>query len=69
MYDESRRPRSQELVRRSHKQGETFDLQGERGTGLTEQELKDAMTSNMAWVWSNDLLATLEEAKLRLAGI
>jgi salicylate hydroxylase len=66
VYDESRRPRSQELVRRSHSQGMTFDMQGEDGVKLTEEGVRESLTNNMAWVWDVDLAAVLKDAKIRL---
>lgn len=48
-YDAIRRPRAQELVRRSRRQGSLFCLQI---TGA--HELIEDMDANMSWVWDVD---------------
>ena len=44
----------------------TFDMQGEDGVKLTEEEVRESLTNNMAWVWDVDLAAVLEDAKIRM---
>ncbi|KAH7348591.1 putative salicylate hydroxylase [Rhexocercosporidium sp. MPI-PUGE-AT-0058] len=62
-YDEVRRPRSQELVTRSRKQGMMLDLQQSDGGVVTGEELKSGMEQNMDWVWEIDLSEMLERGK------
>lgn len=57
-YDAVRRPRAQELVRRSRRQGNLFCLQI---TGVSE--LIEDMDSNMAWVWDVDFDSMLRSAE------
>jgi len=61
VYDTIRRPRCQELIRRSRKQGMLLDLQGQREVG--EEELRLKVGFNQKWVWNADLEDMLEEAK------
>jgi salicylate hydroxylase len=68
-YDEVRRPRSQDIVRGSRRQGKRLELQYEDGSFLDVpfEELKTAVESYMAWVWGFEPAEMLEEAK-RLVG-
>ena len=43
-----------------------FDLQGEGGSTVTEEQLKDFLIANMDWVWNIYLAAMLKEAKTRI---
>lgn len=62
-YDGIRRPRSQDLVRRSRSQGMLLDLQSPSGGKVTEEMLKESLASNMRWVWNVDLEGMLTKAK------
>lgn len=64
VYDEIRRPRSQELATRSRTQGMLMDLQSESGGAVSEEILKESLASNMRWVWEVDLGGMLENGKL-----
>lgn len=63
-YDAVRRPRAQELVRRSRRQGSLFCLQV-----TSVDELIEDMDSNMAWVWDVDFDAMLCSAKQAFAAL
>lgn len=62
-YDEVRRPRSQELVMRSRRQGMMLDLQKPDGGLVTGEELKRSMEENQDWVWEVDLGQMLQQGK------
>ena len=62
-YDEVRRPRSQELVSRSRRQGMILDLQKHDGGMVTGEELKNSMEKNQNWVWEVDLSQMLQHGK------
>jgi salicylate hydroxylase len=64
VYDKIRRPRCQELIRRSRKQGLLLDLQGQGE--VREEELRTKVGFNQKWVWDADLEDMLEEAKFLL---
>ncbi|KAH8678429.1 hypothetical protein BX600DRAFT_507374 [Xylariales sp. PMI_506] len=68
VYDEVRRPRSQELVVKSRKQGMLFDLTPEDGEKVEDWKLKVVTQTELSahWVWRVDLLDTLERAKKML---
>ncbi|KAJ4387911.1 hypothetical protein N0V93_008514 [Gnomoniopsis smithogilvyi] len=57
-YDAVRRPRAQELVRRSRRQGSLFCLQI-----VGPHEMIEDMDANMAWVWDVDFDSMLSSAK------
>lgn len=59
-YDAVRRPRAQELVRRSRRQGGLFCLQV-----ASVEDLIEDMDSNMAWLWDvsfDDMLRSAKES-------
>ncbi|KAH7412926.1 hypothetical protein BKA64DRAFT_568081 [Cadophora sp. MPI-SDFR-AT-0126] len=60
-YDEVRRPRSQELVTRSRRQGMMLDLQKPDGGMVSGEELRTSMEKNQDWVWEVDLSQMLRE--------
>lgn len=62
-YDQVRRPRSQQIVIRSRRQGMMLDLQKEDGGTPTKEELKSSMESNMKWIWGVDLQPMVEEGR------
>jgi len=64
-YDKVRRPRSQELVKRSRSQGKRWDLQADDDSlsNAAFDEMKAAVEKNMEWVWEFDPAEMLEEAK------
>jgi salicylate hydroxylase len=62
-YDEVRRPRSQQIVARSRRQGMMLDLQTEDGGTPTKEELKSSMEGNMRWIWGVDLEAMVKIAR------
>ncbi|TVY36419.1 6-methylsalicylic acid decarboxylase [Lachnellula occidentalis] len=62
-YDQIRRPRGQELIKRSRKQGMLLDLQGH---GKINQELRIRVGLNQKWVWDADLEGMLEQARALL---
>lgn len=57
-YDAVRRPRAQELVRRSRRQGSLFCLQI-----VGPHEMIEDMDANMSWVWDVDFDSMLSSAK------
>lgn len=61
-YDAVRRPRAQELVRRSRRQGSLFCLQI-----VGPHEMIEDMDSNMSWVWDVDFDSMLTSAKKSFA--
>ncbi len=63
-YDQVRRPRSQELVTKSRRQGMMLDFQNPDGGTVSGESLKKSMESNMEWVWEVDLQQMLNEAKV-----
>lgn len=63
VYDKIRRPRCQELIKRSRKQGLLLDLQVPGGEDVTEDDLRTNVGFNQKWVWDADLAGMLEEAK------
>ncbi|TVY28776.1 6-methylsalicylic acid decarboxylase [Lachnellula hyalina] len=63
VYDQIRRPRGQELIKRSRKQGMLLDLQGQR---QINQELKMRVRLNQKWVWDADIEGMLQQAKALL---
>ncbi|TVY13951.1 6-methylsalicylic acid decarboxylase atA [Lachnellula arida] len=65
VYDQIRRPRGQELIKRSRKQGLLLDLEGQ---GQINQELRARVGLNQKWVWDADLEAMLQEARALLDG-
>ena len=62
VYDEIRRPRSQELVTRSRQNGMLLELQRHGGGKATKGELRIGLEKNMKWVWEVDLEEMLEKA-------
>lgn len=62
-YDQIRRPRSQELVRRSRAQGRILDLQRDGGGEVSNEELKKGVEETMKWVWEVDLEAMLRDGR------
>jgi salicylate hydroxylase len=64
VYDKIRRPRCQELIKRSRKQGLLLDLQGQGGEEVTEDDLRTNVGFNQKWVWDADLAGMLEEARV-----
>ncbi len=73
-YDTLRRPRSQELVRRSREQGHILELEldfkdgKEKGNGEGERKdlkgfLERELVVNPRWVWNVDLEGMLERAR------
>ncbi|TVY81767.1 6-methylsalicylic acid decarboxylase atA [Lachnellula suecica] len=68
-YDEVRRPRSQELVVRSRRNGMRLDFQNPDGEGeLSVEQYMRGVEENMKWVWEIDLNAMLEEARALVVG-
>jgi salicylate hydroxylase len=68
-YDALRRPRSQELVRRSREQGHMLELESELlslsngDRGAWKEYLEREMDLNPRWVWNVDLESMLLQAK------
>jgi salicylate hydroxylase len=63
-YDEMRRPRCEELVKKSRANGMLFDLQD--GGDVTEDELWGDLEKKMQWVWNVDLVGMLENGRALL---
>lgn len=64
MYDTIRRPRCEELIKRSRKEGVFFDS---HGTGeIDGDELKKEVATHQEWVWNVDLEDMLKKAKVLL---
>ena len=59
-WDEMRRPRCEELIRRSRKQGELLDMQKDGGL-ITEEDVRDEVEESQRWVWDVDLERMLTE--------
>jgi salicylate hydroxylase len=68
-YDALRRPRSQELVRRSQKQGHMLQLESDlpnladRNRDAWQKYFEREMDVNPRWVWNVDLESMLVQAK------
>lgn len=62
-YDQIRRPRCQELIKKSRKQGLLLDLQVQGCEEVTEDDLRTNVGFNQKWVWDVDLEGMLDEAK------
>jgi salicylate hydroxylase len=68
-YDALRRPRSQELVRRSREQGHWLELESQLpglsdgNKDLWQKYLKTNIELNAGWVWNVNLESMLVEAK------
>ena len=67
-YDKVRRPRSQELVVRSRKQGMLLDLMMEDGSEVEDwkPKLNAELAPSAHWVWGVDFVEMLESAKRML---
>ncbi|KAF2177867.1 FAD/NAD(P)-binding domain-containing protein [Zopfia rhizophila CBS 207.26] len=59
-YDESRRPRTQKIVKTSKEAGMLYEFELE---GDDLEAVEKNMTSRMSWIWDVDLGAELEKAK------
>jgi salicylate hydroxylase len=62
-YDRIRRPRSQELVRRSRANGMLLDLQHPDGGEMTHEKMIPLVEDNQAWVWTADIAKMLTDAR------
>jgi len=68
-YDSLRRPRSQELVRRSREQGHMLELESDipnlavGNQDAWQEYLEREMDINPRWVWNVDLESMLLQAK------
>jgi len=66
VYDEIRRPRCEELVKKSRTNGLLLDLQKEGGGDVTETELLRDLEEKMQWIWGADLVGMLENGRALL---
>ncbi|KAM3086849.1 hypothetical protein ACMFMG_000973 [Clarireedia jacksonii] len=62
-YDRIRRPRSQELVRRSRVNGMLFDMQNPDGGETSHERLLPLVEENQKWVWTADIGKMLTDAR------
>ncbi|PQE09794.1 mannitol 1-phosphate dehydrogenase protein [Rutstroemia sp. NJR-2017a BBW] len=62
-YDRIRRPRSQELVRRSRANGMLLDLQNPDGGEMTHEKMMPLVEDNQSWVWTADIAKMLTDAR------
>jgi len=62
-YDQTRRPRSQDLVTTSRRQGMRLELQDGNGGTVGKDDLKNGMENNMKWIWGVDLKVMVQNAR------
>jgi salicylate hydroxylase len=62
-YDRIRRPRSQELVRRSRNNGMLLDLQNPNGGKMSPEQVMPLVEDNQKWVWTADISKMLTDAR------
>ncbi|EPE34003.1 FAD/NAD(P)-binding protein [Glarea lozoyensis ATCC 20868] len=61
-WSQIRRPRCEELINRSRRQGILLELTKEEGFESGEEELLDDLEHNQEWVWDVDLEKMLEQS-------
>lgn len=66
VWNDVRRPRCEELIRRSKRQGIMLDLTKDHGFEQGIEDLLDDLNDNEKWVWEVDLQKMLEDSILML---
>jgi salicylate hydroxylase len=61
-WDETRRPRCEELISRSRRQGVMLDLTKNQSNELGVGEVLDGLEDNQTWVWNVDLEKMLKQS-------